>query len=289
MISDLSARNQLLEFSVIGKDRKGIVSEITSYVFQNKGNIEQISQNVASGWFMMHLEASFPRESFQKERFETDLLRLSKLLNLEIKIHYQNKEKKRMAVFVTKEDHCLRSILETWKQNRLKVEIPVIISSRKDLEPTAAEYGVPFYKINFSDPQKREKAITALLEKKNIDFIVLARYMKILSPSFVWRYPNRIINVHPSLLPAFPGAFAYTQAYERGVKLVGCSVHFVTPDLDQGPIICQDAFRVHPKDTLKTIRSKGQKLEAKLLLKGINLFLEGKLEVYWGKVGLKTQ
>jgi formyltetrahydrofolate deformylase len=287
-MEDFHSQQIVLELSVLGSDRKGVVSEITGYLFRNKGNIEQITQNVANDWFMMHLEASFPRSSFQKEEFEKGLMRVSNSLNMEIKIHYQKKEKKRMAVFVTKELHCLQAILEAFRQNRLKIEIPLIISNRSDLAPLAAEYKIAFYKISFSDPQKREKTVISLLEKNNIDFIVLARYMKILSPSFVWRYPNRIINIHPSLLPAFPGAFAYTQAYERGVKLAGCSVHFVTPDLDQGPIICQDAFQIYPEDTLKTIRSKGQKLEARLLLKGIHLFLKGKLEVYWGKVRLKS-
>ena len=108
--------------------------------------------------------------------------------------------------------------------------------------------------------------------------------MRILTPNFVWRYPNRIINIHPSLLPAFPGAYAYVQAYERGAKIVGCTAHFVTEDLDQGPIICQDSFRVLQKDSIKSIQSRGQKLESKTLLAAVRLYLADKLEVNWGKV-----
>jgi formyltetrahydrofolate deformylase len=129
-----------------------------------------------------------------------------------------------------------------------------------------------------------EKEILDTIENYNIDLIVLARYMRILTPNFVWRYPNRIINIHPSLLPAFPGAFAYVQAYERGAKIVGCTAHFVTEELDQGPIICQDAFKVTEVDTLETIKNKGQELEAATLLEAVKLFLDDRLEVYWSKV-----
>jgi formyltetrahydrofolate deformylase len=113
--------------------------------------------------------------------------------------------------------------------------------------------------------------------------------MRVLTPNFVWRYPNRIINIHPSLLPAFPGAYAYVQAYERGAKIVGCTAHFVTDELDQGPIICQDAFSVLPSDTLESIKEKGRDLEAKALVKAINLYLEDKLEVYWGRVQVRER
>jgi formyltetrahydrofolate deformylase len=125
------------------------------------------------------------------------------------------------------------------------------------------------------------------MERYNVDLILLARYMRILSPNFVWRYPNRIINIHPSLLPAFPGAYAYVQAYERGAKIVGCTAHFVTEDLDQGPIICQDSFKVSERDTLDTIREKGQALEAETLLKATRLYLERRLEIYWGRVHIQ--
>jgi len=126
-----------------------------------------------------------------------------------------------------------------------------------------------------------------IIELHNIDLILLGRYMRILTPNFVWRYRNRIINIHHSLLPAFPGAYAYVQAYERGAKIVGCTAHFVTEDLDQGPIICQEAFQVSPNDNVDTIRERGQSLEAITLLEAVKLYLEGRLEVNWGRVYLK--
>jgi formyltetrahydrofolate deformylase len=126
------------------------------------------------------------------------------------------------------------------------------------------------------------------LDRYNVDLIVLGRYMRILTPNFVWRYPDRIINIHPSLLPAFPGAYAYVQAYERGAKIVGCTAHFVTEDLDQGPIICQESFRVRQDDTVETIKRRGKKLEAVTLLKAVTLYLKNSIEVNWGRVIVKN-
>src|SRR5437867_1355301 len=133
------------------------------------------------------------------------------------------------------------------------------------------------------------KNSTEKLKKYDVDLIVLARYMKVLSPNFVWRYPNRIINIHPSLLPAFPGAYAYVQAYERGAKIVGCTAHYVTEDLDQGPIIFQDAFAIDENETLESLKKKGQRLEARTLLEAAKMHLDGRLEVYWGKVHVRTR
>lgn len=275
------------ELTVIGKDKKGIVSEITSYLFSNHGNIEQINQNVAHGLFMMHLQVSFSLLKFQKTLFEEGLFKAAKKLDMEIKLHYESNQKKRMAILVTKEPHCLEVLLEAWKKKKLSVDIPLVIGSSSQLAPFVKKYSIPFKEVNQQDVKEREAEMLSLLGKADVDFILLARYMKILSPYFVWRYPNRIINIHPSILPAFPGAHAYTQAFERGVKIIGCSAHFVTSDLDQGPIIWQEAFQVTSKDTLASIRIKGKKLEEKVLLKAAQLYLKNKLEVYWGKVALK--
>ena len=160
----------------------------------------------------------------------------------------------------------------------------VIIGSERTLESVAKRYKIPFYHIVHKEQSRAELEILRILERYNVDLIVLGRYMRILTPNFVWRYPNRIINIHPSLLPAFPGAYAYVQAYERGAKIVGCTAHFVTEDLDQGPIICQDSFRVLQKDSIKSIQSRGQKMESKTLLAAVRLYLADKLEVNWGKV-----
>ncbi|HZI71092.1 MAG TPA: formyltransferase family protein, partial [Nitrososphaeraceae archaeon] len=152
------------------------------------------------------------------------------------------------------------------------------------LKPLADNARIPFFTVNNTDQVEAESHILRLIELHNVDLIILARYMRILTPNFVWRYPNRIINIHPSLLPAFPGAYAYIQAYERGAKIVGCTAHFVTEDLDQGPIICQESFKVLESDTIDTIKKKGQELEGVTLSEALKLYLEERLEVYWGRV-----
>lgn len=273
----------LVEITVIGEDKKGVVASITNYIFKEQGNIEMINQNVIRGLFGMHLEASFT--NIDKDRFTKGLKKICRKLGMDVKIHFQEPERlKNMAIFVSKEPHCLESILEAHSKGEIKVNIPLIVGTERTLKWLADKYNVPFYYVIHKDQERAEKRILKLLEKYNIDFIVLARYMRILTPNFVWRYPNRIINIHPSLLPAFPGAYAYRQAYERGAQIIGCTAHFVTEELDQGPIIWQDAFRVMPNDDLEEIKRRGRKLEAETLLTAIKLYISNRLKVYWGKV-----
>jgi formyltetrahydrofolate deformylase len=276
-------KKTLIEITVVGEDRKGVVADITGFIFRNGGNIEQINQKVVRGLFGMQLEASF--QIVGQKEISKGLEQLSKKLQMEIKVHYQEPNRLRnVATLVSKEDHCLVKILEAKKRGEISANIPVIIGSTNVLKPIADKFKIPFHIITHADQVEAEKKILQLIEHYNVDLIVLARYMRILTPNFVWRYPNRIINVHPSLLPAFPGAYAYVQAYERGAKIVGCTAHFVTEDLDQGPIICQESFKVSQSDTIETIKKRGQALEASTLLEAVKLYLEGKLEVYWGKV-----
>ena len=277
-------QKMVIEVTVVGKDRKGIVADITNFIFRNKGNIEQINQNVVRGLFGMHLQASFQKQ-INRNELDEGLRRLSKKLQMEIKVHYQEPDRvKNVAIFVSKEDQCLLTILGSKKKKEMDANIEVIIGTSDILKPIADDAGIPFYVVNNIDQSEAENQILQLIEQYNVDLIVLARYMRILTPNFVWRYPNRIINIHPSLLPAFPGAYAYVQAYERGAKIVGCTAHFVTEDLDQGPIICQESFKVSQSDTLETIKRKGQTLESMTLLEAMKLYLEGRLEVYWGRV-----
>ena len=287
MIKHRSQNETLIEVTVIGKDRKGVVAEITNAIFSRGGNIQQISQNVVRGLFGMQLEASFNK--IDKKVLDKSLLHLSKKLNMEIKIHYQESNRsKNIAVLVSKEEHCLQKILEARKNREIYANLSVIIGTDYTFVQMAKNAGIPYRVVaNSKSQEETEARILKLIEEFNIDLIVLARYMRVLSPNFVWRYPNRIINIHPSLLPAFPGAYAYVQAFEKGAKIVGCTAHFITDELDQGPIICQDAFDVLPSDTLESIKSKGRELEAKTLLKAIKLYLEDKLEVYWGRVQIR--
>jgi formyltetrahydrofolate deformylase len=277
----------IVEVTVIGKDRKGVVADITNFIFRNNGNIEQINQNVVRGLFGMQLEASFKK--VQKEDIISGLKALADKLSMEVKVHFEEPNRLRnVAIFVSKEPHCLIKLLKARKNSEINANIVVIVGSENILENTAKEFNVPFSCVRHSDQNIAELEILKIVEEYNVDFIVLARYMRVLTPNFVWRYRNRIINIHPSLLPAFPGAYAYVQAYERGAKIVGCTAHFVTEDLDQGPIICQDSFHVLSDDTVETIRERGQKSEANTLLLAVRLYLEGKLEVDWGRVYIKT-
>ncbi|MGC2426446.1 MAG: formyltetrahydrofolate deformylase [Nitrososphaeraceae archaeon] len=282
--STTDRKKTVIEVTVIGKDRKGVVADITNFIFRNEGNIEQIKQNVVHGLFGMQLQASF-QNKINRIEIDDGLQHLSKKLHMEIRMHYQEPGRlKNVAILVSREDHCLIKILESKRKNEIKANIAVIIGSDNILKSIADSVGIPFHSVVDSNQIEAETNILQLIEKYNIDLIVLARYMRILTPNFVWRYPNRIINIHPSLLPAFPGAYAYIQAYERGAKIVGCTAHFVTEDLDQGPIICQESFKVSQSDTLETIKKKGQELEALTLLEAVKLYLEKRLEVNWGRV-----
>ena len=272
--------------TVVGKDREGIVAAFTNFAFSKGGNIEKVNQNVIKKIFGMYLEVSFSKKVDIK-KFDIEIAKLSKKEKMDVNTHHETNLEKNIAVFVTKEPLCIQTFIANKKS--LKGRISVIIGTEKSLEIIAKKAKIPFIAVEEKNQAKAEEQIIQICKKYSIDLIVLARYMRILSPNFVWRYPNRIINIHPSLLPAFPGASAYAQAYERGAKIVGVTSHYVTENLDQGPIIFQDAFKVNPNDTLEKIKTKGQKLEADTLLKAAKMHLENKLEVRWRKVLIKSK
>ena len=272
--------------TVVGKDREGIVAAFTNFAFSKGGNIEKVNQNVIKKIFGMYLEVSFSKKVDIK-KFDIEIAKLSKKEKMDVNTHHETNLEKNIAVFVTKEPLCIQTFIANKKS--LKGRISVIIGTEKSLEIIAKKAKIPFIAVEEKNQAKAEEQIIQICKEYSIDLIVLARYMRILSPNFVWRYPNRIINIHPSLLPAFPGASAYAQAYERGAKIVGVTSHYVTENLDQGPIIFQDAFKVNPNDTLEKIKTKGQKLEADTLLKAAKMHLENKLEVRWRKVHIKSK
>lgn len=267
--------------TVVGKDREGLVAAFTNFVFSRGGNIEGMNQNVIRGLFGMHLEASFPGP-IDAAGFDAGIQELAASEGMDVSTHHETGSKKNIAVFVTREPLCLDAILDN--AGTLDGTVSVIVGTERALEPAAARAGIPFVAVEEKDQQKAEEGLIATCKEYGVDLIVLARYMRILTPNFVWRYPNRIINIHPSLLPAFPGALAYAQAYERGTKVAGVTTHYVTENLDQGPIIHQESFAVDPGDTLDEIRSRGQRLEAETLLKSVRMHLAGELEVRWRKV-----
>ena len=277
-----------IEITVVGRDHEGVVAGFTNFIFQKGGNIEKINQNVIRGLFGMYLESSFTQK-INIKKFNQEVEHLAKNLKMEVNVHHEAALRKRVAILVTKESHCLQAILEARTKNQLKGDVIVIIGTENTLAPIAKRAKITFVLVKDIDQSKAEERILAITKQYDIDVIVLARYMRILSPNFVWRYPNRIINIHPSLLPAFPGAFAYMQAYERGAKIVGCTAHYVTEDLDQGPIIFQDAFAIDSDETVESLKNKGQRIEAKTLLEAVKMHLEGRLEVYWGKVHVKPK
>jgi len=279
-------KKTVIGITVVGKDREGIVATFTNFAFSKGGNIEKVNQNVIKGLFGMYLEASFSK-IVNVEKFDVEIQDLAKKEKMDVNTHHETNSQKNIALLVTKEPLCLETILANSKS--LKGKISVIIGTEKTLESLAKKAKIPFIAIEEKVQEKAEEKIIQICKKYNIDLISLARYMRILSPNFVWRYPNRIINIHPSLLPAFPGALAYAQAYERGTKIVGVTSHYVTENLDQGPIIFQDSFRVDPNDTLEIIKKKGQRLEANTLLKAMKMHLENKLEVRWRKVHIKSK
>lgn len=278
----------VIGITVVGKDKEGIVAAFTNFVFEKGGNIEKVNQNVIKGLFGMYLEASFTKQVDVK-KLDLEIQALAKKEKMDVSIHHETNSEKNIALFVTKEPLCLEVILDASRNKSLKGKIAVIIGTEKTLEPIARKAKIPFVAVEEKTQEKSEEKIIDICRKYDIDLIVLARYMRILTPNFVWRYPNRIINIHPSLLPAFPGAMAYAQAYERGTKIVGVTSHYVTENLDQGPIIFQDSFKVDPNDTLEEIKSKGQHLEAQTLLKAVKMHLENKLEVRWRKVHIKSK
>lgn len=272
--------------SIVGKDSEGIVAAFTSYAFQSGANIETVSQNIIKGLFGMHIEVSFSKPP-DRVAFDRGLARLGRKYKMDVSAHHEDTRVKQIAVFVTREPHCLKEIIANAR--KLRGKIAVVIGTEKDLGPVCRRARIPFVAVTERVQAKAEEKILAICKKHDIDVIVLARYMRILGPNFVWRYPNRIINIHPSLLPAFAGASAYAQAHERGTKIAGVTAHYVTENLDQGPIILQKSFEVGADDSLEKIRTAGQKLEARALCESLKLHLEGGLEVRWRKVHAKRK
>ena len=277
---------QFATITVIGRDKTGVIARVTNFLFEQKANIEALEEQVTRGQFSMTLQASWRDGELDAASVQTGLSRLGGALQMEIKLRFTKPgRRQRMAILVTREEHCFEGLMRAWKAGQLKGAEPVIvIGNRRELEPLASRYKLPFEMIPWGERAEAESALLKLLEEREIDFLVLARFMKILSPNVVWRFKNKIINVHPSLLPSFPGAQAYRQAYEHGVKIAGVTAHFVSMHLDEGPIISQASFGINPNWGLKEIVAAGQKLETKVLVKAVKLYLAKRLDVYWGVV-----
>ena len=271
--------------TVIGRDQSGVVARVTGFLFVQQANIEGLEEKVTRGQFGMTIQASWSANECNVPAIRAGLAELARTLGMEIKIRFvEPSRRQRFALLVTRETHCFDAILAACWAGRLKADPVVVIGNHPDFEPLARKHRLPYVHVPWNNRIKAERRALQLLEKHEVDFVVLARFMKILSPTFVWRYKNKIINIHPSLLPSFPGPSAYRQAYEHGVKIVGVTSHFVSMHLDEGPIIAQGSFKVRSGMELSAIMAAGQKLEAKVLVKAIKLYLTKRLDVYWGTV-----
>ena len=267
-------------------DRKGIVREIASFIATNNGNIIHFDQHIdfQKGIFFARVEWDITEFRIPRDQIGEAFRSIAEKFSMDYRIHFSDYLQK-VAIFVSKQGHCLYDLLQRFRSGDLRGSPELVISNHPDLRPVAEFFGVPFYHIPKSRDNKREteEKELKLLEEKGIDLIVLARYMQILSKDFVERYRNRIINIHHSFLPAFPGAKPYHRAYERGVKIIGATSHYVTEVLDEGPIIDQDIIRVSHRDSLEDFIRKGKDIERIVLARAVKWHLEHKVLVYEGR------
>ncbi len=272
---------------ILCEDRSGIISAVTGFIHNRGGNIVYLDQHVdkEAGIFFMRLECEFADGQSVHEEFE-EVFRNQLAIPYKMKFSiHPGDEKPRMALFVSRYNHCLYDLLSRFHSGELHVTIPFILSNHNDLEYISDQFNIPFYHIPI-DPDNKvesEKRQLQLLEEYQVDCIVLARYMQIISPCIIERYPNKIINIHHSFLPAFAGAKPYHAAFKRGVKIIGATSHYVTPELDEGPIIDQGVTTVSHTHTVKDLIAKGRDLEKIVLARAVQLHLNRKTMVYNNK------
>ncbi len=273
--------------SVIGRDQKGVVARISTYLASCNTNIEDIEQRVMEGLFIMTMLVDLSDLSITLDELVMGLRKIGEEINMETTLRLAGgpSERKRVAVLVTKEPHCLAQLVQDRDADVLNGDLVVVLANHPDLEPLAREHRIPFAWAPSTDKAAHEEFLLARLGEHKPDLIVLARYMQILSTRVIDRYPFRIINIHPSLLPYHPGSNAYKQAWEEGVRVSGCTAHFVTEQLDAGPVILQDVFHIRVgEDALEDVKGRGRALEAKVLSQAVQLYLNDQLVVKDKKV-----
>jgi formyltetrahydrofolate deformylase len=268
------------------KDRKGLVAAIANFLLKHDGNILHADQHQDAelGLFFMRIEWDLTDFSLPLDKFDKEFTPVAKSLGLNWKLR-TTQPNLRVAVFASAQDHCLVDILHRHKTGELTCDIPIVISNHATNRSISEYYGIAFEEVKVDPKTKKaaEEKQLSLLSKNKIDLVILARYMQILSPEFVAQYPQRIINVHHSFLPAFTGAKPYERAYERGVKLIGATSHYVTSELDDGPIIEQDVTRISHRDDLAEIVQKGRDLEKVVLSRALRWHLDHRVLVYGNK------
>ena len=270
-------------------DQQGIISEVTKFITDNKGNIVDLDQYVdrQDGMFFMRIQWELDGFLIPREKISDYVETLyAQRYQMEFSLYFSDR-RPRMAIFVSKMSHCLYDLLARWKAGEYDVDIPCIVSNHEDLRYVADQFGIPYYvwsiKKDHSNKQEVEEAEMQLLREKGVTFIVLARYMQIISDEMIAAYPHHIINIHHSFLPAFVGAKPYHQAWERGVKIIGATSHYVTAELDAGPIIEQDVTRITHKDTPESLVLKGKDLEMIVLSRAVAKHIQRKILTYKNK------
>lgn len=268
-------------------DRPGILAEVTDFITVNKGNIIYLDQHVdhVENIFFMRIEWELKDFLIPQEKIEDYFETLyAQKYSMYFRLYFSDMTP-RMAIFVSKMSHCLFDLLARYTAGEWNVEVPLIISNHPDLQHVAERFGIPFYlfPITKETKEEQEKREMEVLAKHGVNFIVLARYMQVISEQLINAYPNRIINIHHSFLPAFVGAKPYHAAFERGVKIIGATSHYVTTELDAGPIIEQDVVRISHKDTVNDLVNKGKDLEKIVLSRAVQKHIERKVLTYKNK------
>ena len=270
-------------------DQQGIISEVTKFITDNQGNIVYLDQYVdrQDGMFFMRIQWELDRFLIPREKIKDYIETLyAQRYHMEFNLYFSD-QRPRMAIFVSKMSHCLYDLLARWKAGEYDVDIPRIVSNHKDLRYVAEQFDIPYYvweiAKDHSNKAEVEQAEMQILKENRVTFIVLARYMQVISDEMIAAYPHHIINIHHSFLPAFVGAKPYHQAWERGVKIIGATSHYVTAELDAGPIIEQDVARITHKDTPESLVLKGKDLEKIVLSRAVSKHIERKILTYKNK------
>ena len=263
-------------------DRKGLVAKIANFIYANGGNIIDADHHsdLEAGLFLSRIEWQLQGFNLPRDLIAPAFAAIAQPLNATWELHFSDTIP-RLAIWVSKQDHCLFDLLWRFKAKELRAEIPLIISNHQEIKPIAEQFAIDYCHIPISSDTKQEQEIKQLelLDKYKIDLVILAKYMQILNSDFIEKFPN-IINIHHSFLPAFVGAKPYHQAYSRGVKIIGATAHYVTAELDKGPIIEQDVVRISHRDTVQDLIRKGKDLERIVLARAVRLHLQHRVLVY---------
>lgn len=275
--------------SVLGRDQKGVVARISTHIAEQNINIEDIEQRVVRGQFLMDMLVDITDATVSLDELITGLLAIGHEIGMEIRVTlHGERERKRVGVLVSKESHCLEQLIADSRAGLLHGDLVVVLGNHETLRPIAEAAGIPFAWFPSEDKAAHEAFILEQLHAAGADVVVLARYMQILTSTLCQPFAGRIINIHPSLLPYFPGANPYRRAWEDGVRVTGCTAHFVTEELDAGPIILQDVFHIDVGvDGVDDVRRKGRSLEGAVLSRALQLYLNNEVVVINGKVVFK--